>query len=237
MHLLQSGISLEIIRDFLGHAHVLTTQIYRPGRPRDETQGPRATVGRCLGAPARRRRSGGLEAAQPGARLFREAGRCGQRGRPESRIDLGRPGAGERIWVAVLTGIGDPCRYVPLSVGRRPQRHVRGRRSRQLGPVRGPPRQLQPSPTLPVRRPTKGGRRFIALLGRPGAHDDVSAARTIGRVRGSTVQGSQVAFEFSVTPRLLFIGLGSALSLGAIGGLLPALRAARLPVIAALRAG
>ena len=28
MHLLQSGISLEIIRDFLGHAHVLTTQIY-----------------------------------------------------------------------------------------------------------------------------------------------------------------------------------------------------------------
>ena len=48
---------------------------------------------------------------------------------------------------------------------------------------------------------------------------------------------SQVAFEFSVTPRLLLIGLGSALSLGTIGGLLPALRAARLPVIAALRYG
>lgn len=48
---------------------------------------------------------------------------------------------------------------------------------------------------------------------------------------------SQVAFEFSVTPRLLFIGLGSALMLGAIGGLIPALRAARLPIIAALRAG
>ena len=28
MHLLQSGVSLEIIRDFLGHEHVLTTQIY-----------------------------------------------------------------------------------------------------------------------------------------------------------------------------------------------------------------
>ena len=28
MHLLQSGISLEIIRDFLGHDHVVTTQIY-----------------------------------------------------------------------------------------------------------------------------------------------------------------------------------------------------------------
>ena len=48
---------------------------------------------------------------------------------------------------------------------------------------------------------------------------------------------SQVGFEFSVTPRLLLIGLSSALFLGAIGGLLPALRAARLPVIAALRPG
>ena len=48
---------------------------------------------------------------------------------------------------------------------------------------------------------------------------------------------TQVGFEFSVTPRLLLIGLSSALSLGAIGGLLPALRAARLPVIAALRSG
>ncbi|MYD07363.1 MAG: ABC transporter permease [Acidimicrobiaceae bacterium] len=48
---------------------------------------------------------------------------------------------------------------------------------------------------------------------------------------------SQVAFEFSVTPRLLLIGLGSALLLGAVGGLLPALRAARLPIIVALRSG
>ena len=47
---------------------------------------------------------------------------------------------------------------------------------------------------------------------------------------------SQVGFEFSVTPRLLLIGLGNALLLGAAGGLLPAVRAARLPVIAALRA-
>ena len=46
---------------------------------------------------------------------------------------------------------------------------------------------------------------------------------------------SQVAFEFSVTPRLLLIGLSSAFLLGAVGGLLPALRAARLPVVAALR--
>ena len=48
---------------------------------------------------------------------------------------------------------------------------------------------------------------------------------------------SQVAFEFSVSPRLLLIGLGSALLLGSVGGLLPALRAARLPIIAALRSG
>ena len=48
---------------------------------------------------------------------------------------------------------------------------------------------------------------------------------------------SQVAFEFSVTPRLLLVGLTSALLLGTVGGLLPALRAARMPVIAALRSG
>lgn len=28
MHLLQSGISLDMIRDFLGHVHVKTTEIY-----------------------------------------------------------------------------------------------------------------------------------------------------------------------------------------------------------------
>ena len=48
---------------------------------------------------------------------------------------------------------------------------------------------------------------------------------------------SQVAFEFAVTPGLLLVGLSSALLLGAIGGLLPALRAARLPVVEALRSG
>ncbi|MXY51660.1 MAG: ABC transporter permease [Gammaproteobacteria bacterium] len=48
---------------------------------------------------------------------------------------------------------------------------------------------------------------------------------------------SQVGFEFAVTPPLLLVGLRCALFLGAIGGLLPALRAARKPVIAALRAG
>jgi len=46
---------------------------------------------------------------------------------------------------------------------------------------------------------------------------------------------SQVAFAFRVTPRLLLTGLVYALSIGLIGGLLPALRAARLPITSALR--
>jgi putative ABC transport system permease protein len=46
---------------------------------------------------------------------------------------------------------------------------------------------------------------------------------------------SQVAFDFRVTPRLLAQGLLWALSIGAAGGLLPAIQAARLPVSVALR--
>jgi putative ABC transport system permease protein len=46
---------------------------------------------------------------------------------------------------------------------------------------------------------------------------------------------SQVAFAFQVTPRLLTMGLSYALIMGMIGGLFPALRAARLPIPSALR--
>ena len=46
---------------------------------------------------------------------------------------------------------------------------------------------------------------------------------------------SQVAFAFQVTPRLLGMGLTYALIMGLIGGLFPALRAARLPIPSALR--
>lgn len=46
---------------------------------------------------------------------------------------------------------------------------------------------------------------------------------------------SQVAFAFAVTPQLLGAGLTLALLLGFIGGLLPALRAATLPITDALR--
>ncbi|HET7161071.1 MAG TPA: ABC transporter permease [Rhodanobacteraceae bacterium] len=53
----------------------------------------------------------------------------------------------------------------------------------------------------------------------------------------STVGGnfSQVVFQFRVTPELLWTGIKWALAIGFVGGLFPAVRAARLPVTAALR--
>lgn len=47
---------------------------------------------------------------------------------------------------------------------------------------------------------------------------------------------TQVVFRFAVTPELVQRGLLIALAIGLVGGLLPALRAARLPVTSALRA-
>jgi putative ABC transport system permease protein len=46
---------------------------------------------------------------------------------------------------------------------------------------------------------------------------------------------SQVAFAFRVTPQLLTLGLSYALVMGLVGGLFPAVRAARLPIPSALR--
>jgi putative ABC transport system permease protein len=46
---------------------------------------------------------------------------------------------------------------------------------------------------------------------------------------------SQVAFAFRVTPSLLVLGLVYALLMGLVGGLMPAIRAARLPISSALR--
>ena len=51
----------------------------------------------------------------------------------------------------------------------------------------------------------------------------------------SNVSFSQIAFDFAVTPELVQTGLAWALSLGALGGLFPAVRAAWLPITAALR--
>jgi len=47
---------------------------------------------------------------------------------------------------------------------------------------------------------------------------------------------SQITFAFSVTPRLVTLGLGYALLLALVGALLPAWRAARLPIVSGLRA-
>lgn len=46
---------------------------------------------------------------------------------------------------------------------------------------------------------------------------------------------SQVAFAFAVTPKLLVTAMAYAVVMGLVGGLLPAIRAARLPVVTALR--
>ena len=46
---------------------------------------------------------------------------------------------------------------------------------------------------------------------------------------------SQVAFSFTVTPALLIQGAAYALAMGLLGGLFPAIRAARLPIVTALR--
>ena len=55
----------------------------------------------------------------------------------------------------------------------------------------------------------------------------------------STLGGgfTQVAFQFAVTPGLVLLGVTLALGIGFIGGLAPAIRAARIPVTEALRAG
>lgn len=52
----------------------------------------------------------------------------------------------------------------------------------------------------------------------------------------STLSGlTQIVFRFQVSPQLLWEGLKWALAIGFIGGLFPAVRAARLPVTTALR--
>jgi len=47
---------------------------------------------------------------------------------------------------------------------------------------------------------------------------------------------TQVAFSFAVTPDLLVNGLLWSVAIGLVGGLFPAVRAARLPIVVALRA-
>ena len=46
---------------------------------------------------------------------------------------------------------------------------------------------------------------------------------------------SQAVFQFRVSPQLLWTGIKWAMAIGFVGGLFPAVRAARLPVTTALR--
>lgn len=78
----------------------------------------------------------------------------------------------------------------------------------------------------------------LALAAIGGAIGGVAAYLGFNGYQTSTMNFStfsQVAFAFQVTPRLLGMGLIYALLMGLIGGLFPALRAARLPIPTALR--
>ena len=52
---------------------------------------------------------------------------------------------------------------------------------------------------------------------------------------GQTPSFSEVAFAFHITPGILLWGLVFATTMGFVGGLLPAFRAARRPITMALR--
>ncbi len=77
---------------------------------------------------------------------------------------------------------------------------------------------------------------LLALLG--GALGTAIAWFVFNGYTASTLGNnfSQVVFQFKVSPLLLWSGLKWALGIGLVGGLFPALRAARLPVTEALRA-
>lgn len=77
---------------------------------------------------------------------------------------------------------------------------------------------------------------LLALAG--GALGGLVAFLVFNGFQVSTLNGpsfSQVVFDFAVTPELLGQGMRAALVIGVVGGLLPAIRAARLPVATALR--
>ena len=77
---------------------------------------------------------------------------------------------------------------------------------------------------------------LLALLG--GLLGAALAWLVFNGYSASTLSGnfSQVMFQFQVAPGLMWTGLKWALGIGLVGGLFPAMRAARLPVTEALRA-
>ena len=77
---------------------------------------------------------------------------------------------------------------------------------------------------------------LLALLG--GVIGGLIAWLIFNGFTASTIAGGvgQLTFQFDVSPAVLWTGIKWALAIGFIGGLFPALRAARLPVTEALRA-
>ena len=52
---------------------------------------------------------------------------------------------------------------------------------------------------------------------------------------GQTQSFSELAFAFQITPPIIVIGMGFAILIGILGGLLPAFRAAKMPITKAIR--
>jgi putative ABC transport system permease protein len=52
---------------------------------------------------------------------------------------------------------------------------------------------------------------------------------------GQTQSFSEIAFNFRITPGIVLVGMAFAVAMGILGGLLPALRGARMPITSALR--
>ncbi|MCI0746440.1 MAG: ABC transporter permease, partial [Verrucomicrobia subdivision 3 bacterium] len=76
----------------------------------------------------------------------------------------------------------------------------------------------------------------LALIG--GATGATAAYLAFDGFKAATINWqtfSQVAFAFTVTPQLLVDAIVWAAAIGMLGGLFPAIRAARLPIAAALR--
>jgi putative ABC transport system permease protein len=77
------------------------------------------------------------------------------------------------------------------------------------------------------------------LLGLFGGVVGLAAASTMQAVSISTMNFqtfAELAFSFTLTPRIVAASLGFALAMGFVGGFLPAARAARMKIVDALRA-
>ena len=75
---------------------------------------------------------------------------------------------------------------------------------------------------------------FLAIIG--GAIGCLLALPMNGFSAGTGGPGfSELAFAFKITGRVLLTGMIFAVAMGLIGGLLPAIRAARLPISSSLR--